>query len=81
MDHGCRALSIRIDLLDRRHPDRGQSHRNKMNQDASRRAEELVRRWNVSIDETRATTTSILLFGKRGSERVVLKVLSKLGDE
>ena len=81
MDHGCRALSIRIDLLDRRHPDRGQFHGNKMNQDASRRAEELVRRWNVCIDETRATTTSILLFGKRGSERVVLKVLSKPGDE
>jgi len=52
-----------------------------MNPEVSRHAEELARRWNVDVDETRDTPTSILLFGKRGEDPVVLKVLRRPGDE
>jgi len=50
-------------------------------QDVFDRVEDLSRQWNLSIDETRDTNTSILAFGMRGTDPVVLKVVRKPGDE
>jgi streptomycin 6-kinase len=40
-----------------------------------------AREWRVSIDETRATETSLLGFGTRGSQPVVLKIIRKENSE
>ena len=45
------------------------------------RVEALVRRWNLSIEDTRITKNSVVAFGKRGKDSVVLKVLRQTGDE
>jgi streptomycin 6-kinase len=37
--------------------------------------------WNVTLDETRVTTSSVLGFGVRGGERVVLKLITGAHDE
>ena len=37
--------------------------------------------WNVTIEETRETPTSLVGFGVRAGVRVVLKVTKKPGDE
>src|SRR5262245_44765257 len=52
-----------------------------MTRDVLERAKTLVRDWDVVVEETKQTATSILLFGKRREESVVLKVLRKPGDE
>jgi streptomycin 6-kinase len=45
------------------------------------RIEKLLRDWNITGEETRQTETSVLIFGKRDGQRVVLKVLRAPGDE
>jgi len=45
------------------------------------RVEELIRFWNIRVEETHATATAILALGKRNGEPVVLKVFRGLGDE
>jgi streptomycin 6-kinase len=40
-----------------------------------------VRAWNVAIERTVATKTSLLVHGKRGDKPVVLKVVERPGDE
>lgn len=39
------------------------------------------RRWNVAIEKTFETESSVLAFGERKSTRVVLKIIKRLGDE
>lgn len=46
-----------------------------------RRLQEHARTWRVDIDMTRETASSVLAFGRRGSESVVLKVAKQPGDE
>ena len=38
-------------------------------------------KWNVTIEETRETSTSLLGFGMRAGARVVLKITKQSGDE
>lgn len=45
------------------------------------RVETLVRDWNITVEQTKETETSILAFGRRGDQPVVLKVLRNSGDE
>jgi streptomycin 6-kinase len=45
------------------------------------RVEALVRRWNVTTGEIRETDSSVLVFGSRGNQPVVLKVVRNPGDE
>lgn len=45
------------------------------------RLDDLVRRWNVAVDETSETGTSFLAFGTRGHQPVVLKVIKREADE
>jgi streptomycin 6-kinase len=45
------------------------------------RAEALIHQWNVSVEETRVTNTSVVVFGRRGNDPVVLKVLREPNDE
>ena len=41
----------------------------------------LVRAWDLTIEETRRTNTSLLAFGWRDREPVVLKVIQESGEE
>ena len=45
------------------------------------RLERHAREWGVSIDETRSTETSLVAFGTRGGQDVVLKVIQRTGSE
>ena len=45
------------------------------------RFEELVRDWNIVVQDTLETQSSLLAFGTRGNLPVVLKVMRQLGDE
>jgi streptomycin 6-kinase len=45
------------------------------------RAARLARRWSVGIDSRIETETSLIAFGRRGAEPVVLKVVKRPGDE
>jgi streptomycin 6-kinase len=45
------------------------------------RLELLARHWRVTLEETRETPTSILAFGRRGNDAVVVKVVKREGDE
>ena len=47
----------------------------------SERVEELVRDWDVVVQDTLETQTSFIAFGKRGDQSVVLKVIRQPGDE
>lgn len=49
--------------------------------DARRRLEALVDAWRLTIEETRETNTSLLAFGWRDGDPVVLKVIRQSGDE
>jgi streptomycin 6-kinase len=46
-----------------------------------KRIETLTRRWSLTVEETKETETSILVFGKRANQPIVLKVLRAAGDE
>jgi len=50
-------------------------------QDLQDRIERHVRDWSVDVEHTTGTETSVLLFGHRHDQPVVLKVLRKQGDE
>ena len=39
------------------------------------------RQWDVTIEQTSETESSVLAFGERNSSRVVLKIIKQLGDE
>jgi streptomycin 6-kinase len=45
------------------------------------RADRLARRWSVEIDSRIETESSLIAFGRRGIEQVVLKVVKRAGDE
>ena len=45
------------------------------------RASGLARRWSVEIDCSAETDSSLIAFGRRGAELVVLKVVKRPGDE
>lgn len=45
------------------------------------RVEERIREWNVTVENTLETDSSIVLFGKRVDQPVVLKVVRRPGDE
>jgi streptomycin 6-kinase len=45
------------------------------------RASQLVRRWRVEIDSSTETESSLIAFGRRDAEPVVLKVVKRPGDE
>ena len=45
------------------------------------RAARVARRWNVEIDSRIETGSSLIAFGRRGPEQVVLKVVKRPGDE
>src|SRR5262245_19076115 len=45
------------------------------------RAEALLRDWHITVEETRETPTSVLMFGRRSHQPVVLKVLRAPSDE
>ncbi|HEX5074941.1 MAG TPA: aminoglycoside phosphotransferase family protein [Gemmatimonadaceae bacterium] len=45
------------------------------------RAGRLARRWNTDIDTRIETGSSLIAFGRRGTEPVVLKVVKRPGDE
>ena len=47
----------------------------------SKRVDERVRAWGVAVERRLETESSIVLFGTRGGERVVLKVVRREGDE
>jgi streptomycin 6-kinase len=47
----------------------------------SERVDERVHAWGVAVERTLETESSIVLFGTRGGERVVLKVVRREGDE
>jgi len=49
--------------------------------DLPHRIEKHVRSWSVQVEHTAETETSILLFGQRRGQPVVLKVLRQPGDE
>jgi streptomycin 6-kinase len=49
--------------------------------DVRSRVEALLHSWNVIAAETRETDTSVLVFGSRGNQPVVLKVVRNPGDE
>ncbi len=46
-----------------------------------KRFEERVRTWRVDVDHVTETDTSIIAFGKRDKQPVVLKVIKNYGDE
>jgi streptomycin 6-kinase len=48
---------------------------------ASERLLEHARRWRVTIDDSRETPSSLIAYGRRGSQPVVLKVVKHEGDE
>ena len=43
--------------------------------------ERLARQWGVSIVDVRETQGSVLGFGERGDQQVVLKITKQRGDE
>jgi streptomycin 6-kinase len=45
------------------------------------RVEERVREWDILVQDTLDTQSSFIMFGGRGKQRVVLKVLRQPGDE
>jgi len=45
------------------------------------RVEERIRDWNVAVQSTLETETSLVAFGTRGNQPVVLKVIRQPGDE
>src|SRR5215211_6273576 len=45
------------------------------------RIEERIRDWNVVVEDTLATPSSLVAFGNRGNQPVVLKVIRQPGDE
>ena len=45
------------------------------------RVDLLIRDWNVDVENTLETQSSFLVFGKRGNQPVVLKVIRQPGDE
>jgi streptomycin 6-kinase len=45
------------------------------------RVEERVREWGVVVQDTLETQSSLIAFGKRGDQSVVLKVIRQPGDE
>lgn len=47
----------------------------------SSRVEERISEWNIRVEETLETGSSIVVFGRRGDQPVVLKVLRQQGDE
>ena len=49
--------------------------------DLRRRIDELIRKWNLLIEETIETETSVLAFGVRVDQPIVLKVIKSEGDE
>jgi hypothetical protein len=51
------------------------------NDDVRRRAEAIVHTWNVTVTNTSETETSILVFGTRQRQPVVVKVIKQEGDE
>ena len=48
---------------------------------ASDRARDLARRWGVVVDESFETESSLISYGRRHGDPVVLKVVKALGDE
>ena len=48
---------------------------------ALQRLEERARAWSVSVEHTRDSETSLLGFGRRGGQPVVLKLVKQAGDE
>jgi streptomycin 6-kinase len=48
---------------------------------AAARLEDSARRWSVVVDDVRETRTSVIAFGRRRDERVVLKIVRENGDE
>jgi streptomycin 6-kinase len=49
--------------------------------DVQQRSRDLIRAWNISVDVTSETDTSVLMFGTRNREPVVLKVVKREGEE
>src|SRR5262245_40696178 len=49
--------------------------------DLEKRVEERVREWGVVVQDTLETESSLIAFGKRGNQPVVLKALRQPGDE
>ena len=49
--------------------------------DAHERSAELARRWRVTVAESFETDSSLIAYGHRGTESVVLKVVKRPGDE
>jgi streptomycin 6-kinase len=45
------------------------------------RIDDLIRKWSLTVDETCETESSFFVFGTRGQQPVVLKVLKNEGDE
>lgn len=45
------------------------------------RIDDLIRKWNLTVDETSETESSLLAFGTLGHQPVVLKVVKHEGDE
>jgi streptomycin 6-kinase len=45
------------------------------------RVDELARAWRVAVEETLETQSSLVAFGRRGAQAVVLKVVRRPGDE
>jgi streptomycin 6-kinase len=52
-----------------------------MTEDVLERVKTLARDWDITVEKTTQTGTSIVLLGKRRDQPVVLKVLRKPGDE
>jgi streptomycin 6-kinase len=50
-------------------------------QSAFDRLAKYSRQWDVAIEKTFETESSVLAFGERNSSRVVLKIIKQLGDE
>ena len=50
-------------------------------QQLAKRIEDRVRDWNVVVQDTLETQSSVLAFGTRGNQPVVLKVVRQPGDE
>ena len=46
-----------------------------------RRVEERISAWRITVERIVSTETSIVAFGRRDSEPVVLKVITNHGDE
>src|ERR1700704_2941178 len=49
--------------------------------DVGRRLQALVQQWNVTVEYTKETDSSILGFGTRRDQPVVLKLVKSEGDE